>query len=303
MGGPPHTPGRTMKRAIFTADDFGLSVAVNEAVEQAHRHGILSTASLMVAAPAAADAVRRARAMPGLHVGLHVVAIEGPAIDPAAAFAIVGPDGALSADQVAASVGYAFSPRRRRQLTAEIHAQFAAFRATGLRLDHANAHKHMHLHPVVGRAILDAGLAFGLPALRIPYEPAAPLARSGTQAGLGAHALNLWTALLRRRTIRAGVQVNDAAFGIAWSGHMTAERVLRLIPNLPDGLNEIYFHPATHTDALLAQTMPAYEHAAELATLLDPALPAALAAAGVTPAAYGASAPPRFSPARQPGRG
>ena len=35
----------------------GLSAAVNDAVERAHRDGILNTASLMVAGPAAADAV------------------------------------------------------------------------------------------------------------------------------------------------------------------------------------------------------------------------------------------------------
>ena len=58
------------KRLIVTADDFGLSREVNEAVEQAHREGILTAASLMVSAPAAADAVARARRLPSLRVGL-----------------------------------------------------------------------------------------------------------------------------------------------------------------------------------------------------------------------------------------
>ncbi len=53
---------------------------MNQAVEQAHRDGVLGSASLMVAGPAAADAVRRARSMPGLRVGLHVVAVEGPSV-------------------------------------------------------------------------------------------------------------------------------------------------------------------------------------------------------------------------------
>ena len=51
------------KFLIVTADDFGLHEAVNEAVERASRTGILTAASLMVAAPAAADAVRRARGL------------------------------------------------------------------------------------------------------------------------------------------------------------------------------------------------------------------------------------------------
>jgi hypothetical protein len=47
---------------IVTADDFGLHHDINEAVERAHCQGILNAASLMVSAPAAADAVERAPA-------------------------------------------------------------------------------------------------------------------------------------------------------------------------------------------------------------------------------------------------
>ncbi|MGC1233590.1 MAG: ChbG/HpnK family deacetylase, partial [Xanthobacteraceae bacterium] len=37
-----------MRQLIVTADDFGAAVEVNEAVEIAHRDGILSATSLMV---------------------------------------------------------------------------------------------------------------------------------------------------------------------------------------------------------------------------------------------------------------
>ena len=47
-------------RVVLTADDFGLAVPVNEAVERAHRDGVLGCASLMVGAAAAADAIERA---------------------------------------------------------------------------------------------------------------------------------------------------------------------------------------------------------------------------------------------------
>ena len=66
-----------MKRLIVCADDFGLDTAVNEAVETAHRDGVLTCASLMVGAPAVADAIARARRLPGLRVGLHLVLVEG----------------------------------------------------------------------------------------------------------------------------------------------------------------------------------------------------------------------------------
>jgi hopanoid biosynthesis associated protein HpnK len=262
-----------MQRVVFSADDFGLSESVNEAVERAFRDGVLNAASLMVAGPAAADAVRRARALPGLRVGLHLVVIEGQAVLPPAEIPnLVDASGWFPSDQMRLGVKYFFRPRVRRQLAAEIRAQFAAFAATGLTLDHANAHKHMHLHPTVGRLMLRIGAGFGLRSVRIPAEPPAVLARCGTRVGWGAHALYHWTRVLRGQARVARMIRNDYCFGLAWSGHMTVERVRRLLPELPAGVSEIYFHPAVERDAALERLMPDYEHAAELATLLDPSV-------------------------------
>jgi hopanoid biosynthesis associated protein HpnK len=259
-----------MRDVVFSADDFGLTPAVNEAVERAHRHGILDQASLMVAGASAEDAIRRARAMPSLKVGLHLVVIEGPAVSaPAEIPLLVDLSGQFPSDQLGLGVRYFFNPVARRQLAHEIRAQFAAFAATGLTLDHANAHKHMHLHPTVGRLMIQIGREFGLKSVRIPAEPPATLARLGFPAGLGDRALYAWTRLLRRQARAGGMRVNDHCFGLAWSGHMTRERVARLLEHLPDGRSEIYFHPATEQDAALARLMPDYEPAAELATLLD----------------------------------
>ena len=75
-----------MKRLIITADDFGAARQVNDAVEAAHRGGVLTAASLMVAAPEAADAITRARRLPSLRVGLHLTLLQGrPALPPSAA--------------------------------------------------------------------------------------------------------------------------------------------------------------------------------------------------------------------------
>lgn len=255
---------------VTVADDFGLSPRVNEAVEQAAEHGILRAASLMVAAPFAADAVARARRLEGrLRVGLHVVAVEGPAmLPPAELTGLVGPDGAFGSDQLGLALRYGFSPRARARLAAEIRAQFEAFAATGLTLDHANAHKHMHLHPVVGQLLIEIGREFGLRALRVPAE------RPAAGEGLGAWALYGWTRVLRAQAKCAGMLVNDSVLGLGASGHMTPALVQGLVERLPPGLTELYFHPATDQDAVLRRFMPAYEHRAEFEALLQTRLPA-----------------------------
>jgi hopanoid biosynthesis associated protein HpnK len=261
------------RHVTFTADDFGLSEGVNEAVERAHRDGILNAASLMVAGSAAADAVRRAKALPSLRVGLHLVVIEGPAVLPPSDIPdLVDAHGRFPSDQLRLGMNYFFRPRIRRQLAREIHAQFAAFAATRLTLDHANAHKHMHLHPTVGRLLIDIGRDFGLRAVRVPAEPPAVLARCGTQVGMGDRVLYHWTRLFRRQARTAGIATNDHCFGLAWTGHMTVERVRRLIAQLPVGQSEIYFHPAVQHDAAQKPSQLGYQHEAELATLLDRSL-------------------------------
>ena len=167
-----------------------------------------------------ADAVRRARGLRTLRVGLHVVAVEGSSVLGHAALpSITDLGGAFPGDQLGLSLRY-LRPRARRELAAEIEAQFVAFAATGLTLDHANAHKHMHLHPVVGDLLIRVGLRHGLGAIRIPAEPPSVLRACGETPRLSDAALYRWTQLLRWRCRRAGLQVNDHCFGIAWSGRM-----------------------------------------------------------------------------------
>jgi len=235
-----------LKGLIVTADDFGAAREVNDAVETAHREGILTAASLMVAAPAAADAIARARRMPTLRVGLHLTLVEGrPVLPSAAVSALVDASGSFRSDLAALGARLALHPRARRQLTAEITAQFEAFRATGLALDHCNAHKHFHLHPVIGRLIATLGARFGLRAVRVPLEPARVLRRVEPRVSFSPALLAPWALNLRRRLRQAGLLVPDSVFGLRWSGAMTRQRLAGLIGNLPEGLSEIYLHPAT----------------------------------------------------------
>jgi predicted glycoside hydrolase/deacetylase ChbG (UPF0249 family) len=57
---------------IINADDFGLSPGVNRGIVRAFEEGVVTSASLMVRWPSAAEAARYARANPGLGVGLHL---------------------------------------------------------------------------------------------------------------------------------------------------------------------------------------------------------------------------------------
>lgn len=254
---------------VFSADDFGLTEGVNEAVERAHREGSLSQASLMVAAPAAADAIARARRLPGLKVGLHVVLVEGASVLGHGALpTITDSDGRFGPDQVARGFRYFFSLAARRELALEIRAQFEAYAATGLLLHHADSHKHMHMHPTVAALMMRVGRDFGLNRIRVPAEPPAVLRACGERPGLSAHAMYLWSAVIRRQARRAGLVTTDQVLGIRHSGHMTPERTAKLLQARVSGSTEIYFHPATQRCDVLRSLMPDYEHTAEFEALL-----------------------------------
>lgn len=273
------------RRLIVTGDDFGLAVPVNEAIEKAHRCGILTTASLMIGGRAAADAVARAKRLPSLKVGLHVVLVEGrPVLPPRAVPDLVDLQGEFSSTLIRAGFSFFFRPGVRRQLEAEIDAQFRAFQATGLALDHVNAHNHMHLHPTIMALILKVGRAYGLEAMRVPCEPPLRSWRASRHALVRRHLawlfLSPWVWLLRRRLRRANVRSNDFVFGIHDSGHMRSDLVIRLLERLPPGVTEIYFHPATRRCPEIDRFMADYHHRDELEALISPAVRDTLLASG-----------------------
>jgi hopanoid biosynthesis associated protein HpnK len=246
----------------------------------------LTAASLMVSGPAAADAVARARRLPNLRVGLHVVVVEGePTLDRAQIPGLIDRDGRLRNDLARLGVEIALSPSLRRQASREIVAQFEAYRATGLPLDHVDAHRHYHLHPSIAAMIIATGRRFGMRALRVPFEPRRIVVEIDPG---GRHYLGLLVApavkRLRNRVHRAGLKTTDAVFGLAWSGAMTAERLRALVPRLPPGFVEIYLHPGTMS--AFPGAAPGYRYAEEFRALCEPDIIAAVRASGYTTGGY-----------------
>ncbi len=269
------------RKLIFTADDFGLNASVNEAIEMAHQKGILTCASLMVTAHSATDAIRRARYNPALAIGLHLVLSNGPALSTKEkAPHFVDEKGQLADNMVAAGFRYFLSRQVRNQIEHEIRAQFRAFQATGLPLDHVNVHKHFHCHPTLLNLILKIGQDYGMHAIRLPAEPLALCLAMhqhvSWRSKLQPAALWPLTHWMRRKMVQAQVFHNDYIIGLSASGKMTAELILELLPNLPAGTGEVYFHPDMELDSSPAQEVNNERFNSDLCALLDPRVPAAL---------------------------
>jgi len=258
-----------------TGDDFGLSVPVNEAVSQAHQKGILTSTRLMVAAPKVDDAVARAKDLHELNVGLHLVLSNGHACLPAREIPdLVNANGEFSNKLVSSGIKMFFNASVKQQVKDEIRAQFEAFKATGLRLDHVNAHNHMHLHPTVFDAIIEIGKDYGMDAVRIPEEKPLNVLMDGLKEKITRYTswllLKPFTSRMKRRLIENNIKFNTHVFGFHQTGHMNLDTLVRILPNLEDGLSEVYLHPATEPWDNIDPGAKDYEFEAEYKALIHP---------------------------------
>jgi hopanoid biosynthesis associated protein HpnK len=233
---------------ILNADDFGRSVEINRAILQAHREGVLTSASLMVTGAAAEDAVAIARSTPSLAVGLHVVLVEGRSVLPAAEIPhLVDAKGRFRASPLRAGVRYLCSGDARRELSAELRAQFERFAATGLPLSHVDGHLHLHMHPIVFKRLLPLAHEFGARGIRLPHDRFV-LAMRFDRRRFGEKAMwGLTFAVLRRlgmrRLRRWGLRAAERTYGLMQSGHMGEGYVLKALNQLSEPCAELYFHP------------------------------------------------------------
>jgi len=256
-----------------TADDFGVSPEVNEAVIRAHRDGPLRFASLMVAEPASSQAVDRARReAPDLGLGLHAVLCAGRSVS--ASPELIGADGGFPADPVFCGLRYFFDRSLLVPMERELRGQFERFLAFGLRPSHVDGHVNIHAHPVVFPLLARLSREYGFRRIRLPggefsismLFSSRPLWKQLIEASV--------FGLLRRYLLRAyadpRLETPDRVLGLLRSGLMKEEYVLHCLRNLPPGLTEIYLHPssAAGTEAGDRPT-PTHRSITELRTLLS----------------------------------
>ena len=298
----------------MTADDFGFSHGVNQAILRAHREGIVTRTSLMVTGDAAAEAVAIARANPDLAVGLHLVVVSGrAALPPREIPALVDDRGLFRGSPVGIGLRYQFSRAARTQLSHEIREQLVRFRETGLPLAHVDGHLHMHLHPVVLSCLVELAEEFGIPALRLPREELrwnlAFDSRSAARKVLWSGVFGRLRRHAESRLSSARIAVSDRVYGLLQTGRITEDYLLDLLSRLASSETsavEIYAHPDA---ALPGEPLngPPGAGPRELEAMLSPRVRRAVAEAGFTfaardPASAGRLGSPRAAVAAWQGR-
>ncbi|MBP6821350.1 MAG: hopanoid biosynthesis-associated protein HpnK [Acidobacteria bacterium] len=278
---------------IINGDDFGYSEAVNRAIVQAHRKGVLTSASLMVNERAAAEAVELAKANPGLAVGLHLVLVLGRAALPHAEIPhITNASGRFTDSSFQAGINYYFSAAARRELRREMRTQFERFAATGMRFSHVDGHTHLHQHPVVFKELIRLCEEFNVRRVRVvkgEMRLSLSLDRKHLPIKLvWGTVFNLLGRWCERRLEGRGFVQPQRVYGLLQSGDMNERYLLGLLERMQPASSEIYAHPlALDADEAAKRENPG--GARELQALTSERIRQAIETAGFRLATYESS--------------
>jgi len=239
------------------ADDFGLTRGVNRAILEAHRQGIVTSATLMANAAAFEDAVQLAQHAPGLSLGCHLVLVDGSPLLPAPQIPTLTNSQRNSRFEDSLS-RFAIRAIRGRidadQLQAEATAQIRKLQSAGIHVSHIDTHKHTHIFPQVLRPLLRAAQACGVRAIRNPlgkvaFSSIAKYPNLWKRCGQ----VTLLQTLARRfhrAVTEAGMFTPDGCLGVVATGALDDSIFRVILQNLPEGTWEFVTHPG-YNDAEL----------------------------------------------------
>lgn len=276
---------------VVNGDDFGLTPGVNAGILDAHRKGVLSSASVLAAGPALAAALEQVRRTPTLGIGCHLALVDGqPVLPPSRVPTLVGEDGRFRPTW-RALIGDCF---RRRvaldEVERELAAQIDRLRSEGVRVTHLDSHKHVHTYPPLFEIVARLATRFEIRVVRVPLElPAVRLVagnfldRVARRQAIENVALAPWARRARRLLARHGLPPPPHFFGRVHTGLLTEAVLQKIMAPLPEGVSELMTHPG-YADEHLARlrTRLRAARAAEAALLCAPATREILARAGVT---------------------
>jgi chitin disaccharide deacetylase len=243
-----------VRSLIVNADDLGWTEGVNRGIAEAHLHGIVTSASLLANGRAFESAVKLALTTPALGVGVHLNLSDGrPTADPETITSVVNDHGELSGGPENLLLRLARRNLLLEEVEREWDAQIQKVRDTGIRPTHLDGHKHVQMLPGLFDIALRLAKRHGIPAIRVSLEESSlrTALSSGTsqdggvimKQGFQARGLKLLARDAREEAERWGIATADYFCGIAQTGELTREGVLRLLEILPNGSTELMCHP------------------------------------------------------------
>jgi hopanoid biosynthesis associated protein HpnK len=288
-----------VRNLIVNADDLGWTAGVNRGIAEAHRNGIVTSASLLANGAAFAGGVRLARENPRLSVGVHLNLSDGaPVAGREAVPSLLNEAGEFAGGPEGLLLKIAMRGLATGEVEQEWEAQIRKVRDAGVAVTHLDGHKHVHMLPGLFEIALRLAKRHGIGAIRVSHETSGlrTALSSGAELrpsvvlkqGVQARGLKLLARDAREKVERAGISTADYFCGIAQTGELTKEGVVRMLRNLPEGTTELMCHPGYVDEELRAtSTRLQGSREKEMAILTDPEIRNLVASQGIRLIDYG----------------
>jgi predicted glycoside hydrolase/deacetylase ChbG (UPF0249 family) len=257
---------------IVNADDFGWTEGVNEGIIDAHRRGIVTSATLLAGGRATQDAAQLAIATPTLGVGVHLAYQLGAVlVDPRRLSKIFRTDGTPRLNTLRLWLRVTIDKQARRQLKEHFRSQIENVLDLGIQPTHLDTHKHIHYWPAVNHIVCELADEFSIHAVRLLAAPSRERPMAGSYsvrlqlAGLG------WTAFINSKHINSFGLISPQRFlGIPMTGSWTKQVMLDTLDALPGGWSELMVHPGSERGLENEPTRLVESRRQEWDILIDP---------------------------------
>lgn len=246
---------KTMSKLIVNADDFGLHSAVNAAVIDGHRTGIITSTSLLAGGEAFTEAVSMAKNNPKLGIGIHIALVGGlkPVCKPSEVPSLLTSKGVFPETYIDFMKRVYTGKINYSELRNEIHAQIERIMESGVHVTHIDGHQHMHVLPTVLPIIIEQAKQHGINAIRIPdesylfvnnmYSPVRLLGKVGLST----------VAAKARPTIRDnGMYSTQYFLGMVNGGQINQKTLMGILKYVSkkSGTHELMIHPGLNNTIL-----------------------------------------------------
>jgi len=243
-----------MRYLIINADDYGVCIETNKAIEHIFNEGTLSSTTIMTPCSSAEDGIKRAKENPKIKIGLHITT-NAEWTDAYGSWKPLAPSEKTSS--LTDESGYFFptvqefaAQAKAEEVAVELEAQYQYLVTRGIQPIHADSHMGS-MYGLNGISFMKETLEFcakyNLPfrfpkqienvkvLMRVETLPD-PLVQAHEQVIAYANALgvklidHLFSCLLDYSVLTSYETVRDEYF--------------RIISQLPEGFNEIFLHPS-----------------------------------------------------------
>jgi predicted glycoside hydrolase/deacetylase ChbG (UPF0249 family) len=260
-----------MIRLCITADDFGLSPGVNDAVVDLFERGALSHTSALVCANHIEDGLKKLPAHFRDRIGLHLCLDEETPISPPERIPTLVTEAGRFKKRGRMLWDIFMNRIKRRDLETEVRAQIRRLMDLGIRPKYLDGHGHLHVllrvASVVGPIVQESGISM----VRRPVEMSSlALAAPPILGRLPVSSLISIAAYRSFRGSYRGLAKTDRFIGLVHSGHLSASVVNSWIRVLKKHESngrfstlEVMCHPGFSDDILQKYSHWRYEHESE----------------------------------------